>query len=79
VRSPAIMNIKLVRPIEFDFLRVRELRGVGARGHEVGEDGIVLLDGDRAGSVLDYSFGDADCAKDAEGWGGEAEAWVGLC
>ena len=72
------MDINLFGPIELDFQRVGELEGVGARRYEIGEDGIVFFDGDSARSIFNYRIRDADCAEDAEGWGGEAEAWAVL-
>lgn len=73
MRTPAVVDIILFRPVELDdFWVVAEFQRVDPRGYEVREQCVVFLHWYRAGPVFDFSLG-GDSAEDAEGGGSEAE------
>src|SRR5689334_18708555 len=77
MRTPAVVDVEIGWPIQFDFVRVGKLVGVDAGRNEIHEHLSAFPDGLDAGRILDGCLVCGRASDQAECWCSETEA-VGL-
>lgn len=76
MRTPAVVDVQIIRPVQLDLVWIRKLGRVQTGGHKVCEYGVTLLHRYNARAVSQVCFVCNDGSDKPEGWSGEAEAVV---